>query len=407
MSRSKKFLILVLACLLISQIPFAYRRYRLRRLNSAIQSLNAERVLPQNSRSAEVFREYKGVVHVHSFLGGHSTGTFQEIIAGAKANKLDFVIMTEHTEGGFDTAALTLSGIHEGVLFVNGNEVETTTGDRLLSIPGDVSLSGAQHSTTEISTNTRGRNALAIIAYPEEFTGSADNADGIEVYNVFTNARKINRLVAFFDAIWCHNSYPDLVFANYLQRSDESLRKWDQMLAHKRLFATAGNDSHSNVGLTLNDSGGKLLLGFKLDPYETSFHLVRLHVLAPRTSRQSNALESSELLSALRAGHCFIGFDLLGDTSGFSFEVVNSSGTKIQGDEMRLDTDTHLKIFSPVTSRVLIMKDGQVASDKSGITSVDWKVNDKGIYRVELYLPQLGEPAGKQPWIISNPIYIR
>jgi hypothetical protein len=405
MPRRKKLLVSVLVLVLISQLPFAYRRYRLGRLNSAIQSLNAGRVLPQNN--GEVFREYKGVIHVHSFLGGHSTGTFQEIIAGAKANKLDFVIMTEHTESGFDTSTLTLSGTHDGILFVNGNEVETSTGDRFLSIPGDVSLSSATHSNNEISTNTRGRNALAIIAYPEEFTGSADNADGIEVYNVFTNARRINRLVAFFDAIWCHYTYPDLLFANYLQRPDESLLKWDQMLSKKRLFAAAGNDSHSNVGLTLNDSSGKLLLGFKLDPYETSFHLVRVHVLASRSSNQANSLGPSELLNALRAGHCFIGFDLLGDTTGFRFEAVNSSGTKIQGDEMRLESDTHLKVFSPVSSRVVIMKDGHVASEENGVTSVDWRVNEKGVYRVELYLPQLGEPAGKQTWIISNPIYIR
>src|ERR1043165_14671 len=140
MSRSKKVLFLILGFILISQIPFAYRRYRLGRLNAAIQSINSTRVSTENT-NAPPFREYKGVIHVHSFLGGHSTGTFQEIIAGAKANQLDFVIMTEHVEGNFYTSALTLSGIHDDVLFVNGNEVETPTGNRLLSIPGDASLS--------------------------------------------------------------------------------------------------------------------------------------------------------------------------------------------------------------------------------------------------------------------------
>src|SRR5690348_14182821 len=95
----KKFLILVFVVLLLSQIPFAYRRYRLGRINATIQSLNSQRAFPDNE-----FREYKGVIHVHSFLGGHSTGTFQEIIAGASANGLDFVIMTEHVESSFDTS---------------------------------------------------------------------------------------------------------------------------------------------------------------------------------------------------------------------------------------------------------------------------------------------------------------
>jgi hypothetical protein len=404
MSRSKKVLLLILGFVLISQIPFAYRRYRLGRLNAAIQSISSTRVSTENTSAP--FREYKGVIHVHSFLGGHSTGTFQEIIAGAKTNQLDFVIMTEHVESGFDTSALTLSGTHEGVLFVNGNEVETVSGDRLLSIPGDASLSDpTKHTTTEILSNIHGRNGLAIIAYPEQFGASSETvAEGIEVYNVFTNARKINRLVAFFDALWSHHSYPDLLFSNYLQRPDQSLSKWDEMLRQKKLVATAGNDSHSNVGFTLNDSSGNVRLGFKLDPYETSFHLVRVHVLVPRTA---HSLDSNELLAALRSGHCFIGFDLLGDTTGFRFEAVNASGTKLPGDDIAFQSDTRLKILAPVSSRIQLRKDGRLISEENGVKAVDWKVTERGIYRVEVYLPQLGEPAGEQPWIISNPIYVR
>lgn len=395
---------MILGFVLISQIPFAYRRYRLGRLNAAIQSINSTRVSTENTNAS--FREYKGVIHVHSFLGGHSTGTFQEIIAGAKTNQLDFVIMTEHTESGFDTSALTLSGTHEGVLFVNGNEVETASGDRLLSIPGDAFLSGpTKHTTPEILSNIHSRSGLAIIAYPEQVGGSAETAaDGIEVYNVFTNARKINRLVAFFDALWSHHSYPDLLFANYLERPDQSLSKWDEMLRQKKLVATAGNDSHSNVGFTLNDSSGNVRLGFRLDPYETSFHLVRVHVLVPGAG---DSLDSNKLIAALKSGHCFIGFDLLGDTTGFRFEAVNASGTKLAGDDVAFESDTRLKIVAPVVSRIRIMKDGRLISEENGVKSVDWKVTERGIYRVEVYLPQLGEPAGEEPWIISNPIYVR
>src|SRR3569832_2470766 len=97
--RSKKFILLVVfIVLLLSQSPFAYRRYRLRRLNTAIQQLQSQRIQQQTNG----FTEYKGVVHVHSFLGGHSSGTFAEIIAAAQANQLNFVIMTEHTEKDFD-----------------------------------------------------------------------------------------------------------------------------------------------------------------------------------------------------------------------------------------------------------------------------------------------------------------
>src|SRR5881394_2512259 len=129
----RKIFFAILLLVTVSQLPFAYRRYRLSKLQAAIQQLSTQRT-PTSSDNQYV--DYKGVIHVHSFLGGHSNGKFAEMIAVAKANQLDFVIMTEHPQPTFDTAAMTLNGMHDGVLFVNGNEVSTANGDRLLLIPG-------------------------------------------------------------------------------------------------------------------------------------------------------------------------------------------------------------------------------------------------------------------------------
>src|SRR5688500_1937884 len=134
MKRAKKLLLVLVVLVLISQIPFAYRRYKLGRLNAEIHIVNSSR---KPLRSSPTFTEYKGVAHVHSFLGGHSTGTFNEIISAATANQLQFVIMTEHLEQEIDTAEMTLKGEHGGVLFVNGNEIQTASGERLLAVPSD------------------------------------------------------------------------------------------------------------------------------------------------------------------------------------------------------------------------------------------------------------------------------
>src|SRR6266446_7072782 len=142
----RKLLIVVLGIVVVSQLPFAYRRYRLRRLRNTIQQLASQRV-PTPGESE--FVDYQGVIHVHSSLGGHSTGTFAELIGAAKANQLDFVIMTEHPQEDFDTAAMTLNGMHAGVLFMNGNEVETSSGDRLLLIPGPPDAASAGTRTTK------------------------------------------------------------------------------------------------------------------------------------------------------------------------------------------------------------------------------------------------------------------
>jgi len=399
MTRAKKLLLLTVAFVLVSQIPFAYRRYKLGRLNAAIQAVSSER---RASKTQDGYVEYRGVIHVHSFLGGHSEGTFQEIISAAKANELQFVVMTEHAESLIDTSAMTLKGTHNGVLFVNGNEVRSANGDRLLVIPGDASLDGSDKLTAEqIAANTRSRGAISVIAYPNEFKSAGNSYDGIEVYNVFTNARRINLLVAFFDALWSHHTYPDLLFANYYQRPGEELRKWDALSKESRFVATAGNDSHANIGLNLRDSSGNQLLGFKLDPYQTSFHIVRVHVLVP----SGKPLETTNLLQAIKAGHCFIAFDVFGDSSGFRFETSNAPA--IQGDEVSLQKDLRLRVSIPVSGRLLLFRNGEIVLDETGITTKEIPVVDKGVYRVEVYLPQLGKPVGDQPWIISNPIYVR
>jgi hypothetical protein len=378
--RSKKLIVSVILLLLfLSQVPFAYRRYKLRQLRASIQQLQSERIAPDGNSG---FRDYKGVAHVHSFLGGHSEGSFGDIVSAAQANGLQFVIMTEHTEKDFDTAAMTLSGMHGGVLFINGNEVSAANGDRLLVLPGEVSL----------------------VAYPEEFKNwETPGLDGVEIYNIFTNARLVNPVLAFFDVLWSQRSYPDLIFALYFQRPDANLKRWDEALARSRLTAVAGNDAHANIGVSLKDSSGKTLLGIQLDPYETSFRLVRLHVLV----EQGKSLEAKSLLEAVKAGHCFVGFDFLGDPAGFSFEAQNPGERKIQGDEISLQQDTRLRVRTPVSSRIVVFKNGAVFQDESGITSMETAITERGVYRVEVYLPRLGTLAATKPWIISNAIYVR
>jgi hypothetical protein len=375
----KKILIALVVVFLLVQIPFAYRRYKLRQLSAAIQQLSSQRSAVQSQSN---YSEYKGVVHVHSFLGGHSSGSFAEIIDAAKANQLDFVIMTEHTEKDFDTAAMTLQGMHAGVLFVNGNETSVENGDRLLKLPHDVSL----------------------VAYPDEFKNwETTGLNGVEVYNVYSNTRRANPIVAFFDVLWSHRAYPDLLFALYFERPNEGLKKWDQALARARLTATGGNDAHANIGVSLRDSSGKTLAGIQLDPYATSFRLVRLHVL----TKKGQTLSQEQLLDAIKAGHCFIGFDLFGDTSGFKFEAITPTQAIIQGDEIPLQNDTRLVVHTPTASRILLFKDGSVILNESGVTTKEIPVTEKGVYRVEVYLPEVEQIIGEKPWIISNPIYVR
>src|SRR5437660_1009975 len=371
----KRLLLALFAVLVLSQLPFAYRRYRLSKLNRAIQQLATQRV-PASPESE--YLDYQGVIHVHSSLGGHSTGNFAELISAARANRLDFVIMTEHPQADFDTAAMTLSGMHAGVLFVNGNEANTASGDHLLLIPGseNASLTSAQ-STAEVVDKQKTSGGLALAAYPSESQNwQSSSVNGVEVYNLFTNARAANPLVMFFDGLWSYGSYPDLMFADFFTRPTENLKRWDDAIAanNRKLVATAGNDAHSNVGLSVNDASGKQWLGIKLDPYQRSFRVVRVHVLI----RKSQPLTRESLLEAISQGHCYISFDLFADPRGFSF-AVKAADKRIMGDEITSANGMVLTATAPFAARFVLFKNGSPSEQKSG-TSAEFAFDGKGSY---------------------------
>ena len=398
MTRRRKFLLALLAVLVLSQAPFAYRRYRLKRLQNKIQQLASQRV---PNETANEYVDYKGVIHVHTALGGHSSGTFTELIAAAKANDLDFVIMTEHPQAEFDTAALTLNGMHAGVLFVNGNEVATADGDRLLLIPAPPNAN-ERRSTKDFIDQQKASHGLAFAAYPTDSNAWQSNpVDGVEIYNLFTNTKRINRLVTFFDGLWSYRTYPDLMFANFYARPAEDLKRWDDALvsSHRSLVAVGGNDAHSNVGFGLADATGKQLLGVKLDPYERSFRSVRTHVLI----QKDKSLTRESLLEALSLGHCYVSFDIFADASGFDFRVAQAN--QIMGDKSFSTNEIELVVSAPLASRFVLFKNGSPVDQKTG-TTARFTVTPVGIYRVEAYLDVLPPPATGKPWIISNPIYV-
>jgi hypothetical protein len=397
-------LLLMLGLIVISQSPFVYRRFQLRTLRAKIQELNSSRVV----NPSDAYADYKGVFHVHSLLGGHSTGSFADIIEGARQNNLNFVVMTEHPSATIDTAEMTLKGVQGGVLFINGNEASTNAGDRFLVLPGsiDARTSGTK-PTQDFITEEKAQGRLMFLAYPQEFRSweTADGYDGIEVYNLYTNARRINPVVMFFDGIWSYGSYADLLFTRFYERPTESLKRFDDLTVSKnrRLVALAGNDAHQNVGIHLGDAGGKKYLGILLDPYSRSFQIVRTHALLEK----DRALSADTLLEAIRSGHCYIAFDLLADSTGFRFAAENGNASAIMGDALSLtEGGVRLKVSTPIKSRIVLFRNGQAVEEAPDVLSKEFTVNQRGVYRVEVYLDTLGSSFTTRPWIISNPIYI-
>ena len=405
--------------LLIAQTPSIYRRYQLGRLAATIQQLNAERAVATD----DPYADYKGALHVHSSLGGHSTGRLAEIIQGARANALAFVVMTEHPAADMDTAAQTLNGLHGGVLFVAGNETSESEQDHLLTFGSkpnaapdmpavaaepntNAPAAGNRLTTQDLIEHAKRAGQLVFIAHPETFNSwqTAHGFDGMEIYNLHANAKQINRFALFFDGLWSYRSYPQLLWTRFYETPTENLQRWDELTAHagRRVVAIAANDAHANVGLSLQELTGKPILQIKLDPYERSFQVVRTHVLIEK----NQPLTTDTLLNALAAGHAYVSFDVLCDASGFRLMADNGQERKLLGDEIALRDGVRLRISTPVACQIILIKDGQRFDEARG-TEREWTVNQAGVYRVECYLPQLPTPLNQKPWIISNPVYVR
>jgi hypothetical protein len=426
MKRLLKLLAVVLFVALLTQTPFIYRRYQLGRLDAKIQELNGAR----RADDDPAYADHKGVIHVHSFLGGHSAGTFADIERAAQANGLAFVVMTEHPSGDYDTRALTLRGVRGGggVLFVAGNETSESDADRFLTFggsattdaPASPSSTPASPSSTPTSPSStqehidraRAAGQLVFVAHPETFRswGEASGFHGMEIYNLHADAKHIRRPLFYFDALWSYRSYPHLLWTRFYQSPDANLRRFDELTAGgaeaggRKLVAIAGNDAHANVGLSLQDLAGHTIFALKLDPYERVFQIVRTHVLVER----GQALNEENLLAALAGGHAYVAFDILCDASGFRFTASNGAEQKLMGDEIALTGEgVRFNVATPVNSRIQIIRNGQVVSEAQEASHHGWATNEAGVYRVVCYLPQLPAPLDAKPWIISNPIYVR
>jgi len=401
MKFSKKILLFLFAVVVLAQIPFVYNRYKIGKLSTKINQLQANRTNLINPN----YNEYKGVIHVHTSLGGHSNGHFDDLINGANAGSLDFVVMTEHYSPLFDTSALTLRGVYGKTLFVGGNEIDTSDSDRFLMIAGSAEATQyASQKTTEVLENIHANNHIALITYPEKFVSWNSNFDGIEVFSLHTNAKKMNPVGFLLSALWSFGSYPELTMANYFARPDENLRKFDEIAANRRITIFAGSDAHSNLGFhLLGDDAGNKIIGLKFDDYQTIFRLVRTHVLIEK----DKILTQENLIEALKNGHAFVGFDILSDTSGFSFTAESGAEKKFQGDEIALQNGVRLKAAAPQTARFIVYKNGEKVYEAGDKTEIVFDATEKGSYRTEVYLDALGSPFDKMPWIFSNPIYVR
>ncbi|MCX5759766.1 MAG: hypothetical protein NTU83_14930 [Candidatus Hydrogenedentes bacterium] len=397
------------------------------------------------------WNEYRGVMHSHSHISHDSEVEFPEIVEALKKAKCQFIFMTDHVVDGKADYSLGWNGIHDGILFVRGFEMQE--GFMPWGLPQGTILSNSANPA-EQAKEIRQLGGVLCLAHCEAWRPwDIPEIDGMEIYNIHTNliaemVQRRSRIEVVKEALINMYAYPDQTlrstFEWWVLRT--LVQKWDEENLHRKLTGIAANDCHQNVGLRaiytaqdtllLLDTGhsdpkrkiwehklnavtrlmlrlcfgpiepGKQLFRVDLDPYERSARFVNTHLLAKE-------LTEPALLDAVRSGRAFVAFNMIADASGFAFVAQRNGQQATMGERIALAPGLKLRAEAPLPCRFTLVRDGKKETEQEG-KAFAYDVTTPGKYRIEADLPIPGEEAisgerfssNMAPWILTNPIEV-
>ncbi len=318
-------------------------------------------------------RDWKGAVHVHSFLSHDSRGTIPEIAAAAEACGLDFLIMTDHQTP--HSVSRGTRGMIGRTLFLVGAEIRTPQGTLLAFPLRHFVRPGATLAETVADVHAQG--GLAFAGHAErEFAWDEPALDGVEIVNLHAAAKD-----APVGSLAFHTMFTPMrtMLSLLAMRPDLVLGRWDQRLG-VGLPATpvGGNDAHANVSALFATIG----------TYEEIFGVLSTHVLAPE-------LSEAAIVEALRAGRTYVAFDLHRDATGFDFRARNRDGDHLPGSELTSSAELELRVTVPAAATIHLLHEGRRVRAGEGLT-LELRDPPPGVWRVEVEL------SSARPWIYSS-----
>ncbi len=421
--------LLFLACLFVYVFHGAlYNRfYRFPQEAQAWKTIQADRWEPMLD---DGWTEFRGVCHNHSEISHDSEVSFPEILEAMKTADLSFICMSDHPVDDQADYSWGWSGLHDGVLFVRGFEMDY--GFMPWGLPSDTIL----YKSTEapvLAEQIEDAGGVLFIAHTEEKRPwDLPQISGMEIYNIHTDFEGEGLEELGPDIILSLRKYPDQMMRLIYDRQTEILHLWDRLNRDRMMAGIAANDAHQNVGyrgyytadntLTLRGTGDeetirkwdlnlftrtllrlafgplepeKQLFRIDIDECQRSLRFVNNHVLA-------NALTEEDILGALRRGRSFIAFDMLADARGFVFLAETGGKKYVMGDTVPIRDDLKLRADSPNHVRFTLLRDGQVIDTKESRRYEHVPVLP-GKYRLEAELFVVDDWV---PWIYTNPIIV-
>lgn len=351
--------------------------------------------------------EYTINLHMHTTYSD-GTGSHADIAEAAIRAGLDAVIVTDHNvwvqgiegyvkEGDKKVLVLVGEEIHD--------QVRKPQKNHLLVFGAEKELTDLASDPQSLLNTIKDRDGLSFLAHPYDPASETfgeenlswvnweiDNFTGIELWNSLSEFKGL--LTGYLPAIFYAFNFKRVARGPFPQ----SISIWDRLLSQgKKVVAVGGSDAHNLFGKL-----GPITR--KLFPYEWHFGAINTHVLTSSALTGDAADDRLLIYDALRLGHCYIGYDLPASTKGFHFTAQSKKESVIMGDTIHAKDNPTLQIKLPQKAEFHLLKDGQVILSSENRETMAYRVEEPGVYRVEVYIKYKGR---RRAWIFSNPIYIQ
>ena len=330
------------------------------------------------------------VMHVHSTYSD-GTATVPEILATARAVRVDAVVLTDH-----DTIQAKRDGWegwHDGVLLVVGSEI-SPRGGHLLAFGLDDEVAHRGRTEAQACAEVVRRGGFGIAAHPFSAGSRMSKrigrphpwpaledpcVTGVELWSLTTDVAERWRSPR---EAWRSLRDPEATLDG---PPVEHLRAWDALCARRPVVAIGGLDAHQ-PGVRIRGRVRSVM------PHLRWFGYLRTHVVV------DGRPDPEALLAAIRTGRCYLARIDLGDPRPFSFgagDAPMGAGVAFSAQPVQLRVGR--------AAELRLVCDGTEVARAHG-RSLTHRPERPGAYRAEAWR---STPHGPRRWIVTNPVYLR
>jgi len=347
--------------------------------------------------------DYAGVIHLHSSLSFDGHAPMEEIIAAARKNGVDFLMLTDHdhlkarNEGWEGWQGKTLVIVGEEIAARFNHYLAFKINEPIVCLDDPEGKNPQKYID---AVNDQG--GFGFIAHPDH-EGTAmfhvkhycwndwkvSGYAGMGIWDFMTDWQKSLR--GYFSGLL------SFLFPAYFLKGPRriTLARWDALNQIQKTVGIGELDNHATI---------KKLLGisFVAFPFDRAFQFIRTHVLTDNPFSGNSQQDIKTVYQSLLHGRCYFALEYFRKAQGFQFWITQGQKEFSMGDCVKLTDHTQLCVSCPEKAHLLVIRNGSVWL-KNTTRLLSAPVEKTGVYRLEVYLKSAGKV---RPWIFSNPIFL-